>query len=237
MKKLNKITIICAVKNDSKNLKNTLDSLLLETDKVNEVIIVDGGSSDEINKLIDKYSNDLNIIFISEPDKGIYDAMNKGWAKADLNNYIMFLGAGDKVIALPDLLDSYDADIIYGETLHEIYGLIKSKVNFKLMLGNTIHHQSMMVKKIINPTPPFSLKYPIYSDFDFNQRLYKKKYKFKKDKNFKSFALGGGASQLANMIEMVDVSRSNYGILIGFFSYVYLRIKEIKIRFKLRNFK
>ena len=90
------ISVITVCYNAVANIEETMLSVLNQRyDKV-EYIVIDGGSKDGTLDVIKKYANKL-AYWISEPDKGIYDAMNKGIAKAT-GDWINFMNAGDKFI-------------------------------------------------------------------------------------------------------------------------------------------
>lgn len=97
------ISIIIATYNAAKTLRTCLDSIVPQLTKETELIIVDGKSKDETNDIIDSYGNKV-AVHISEPDKGIYDAWNKG-VKEATGEWVMFVGADD--ILLPDALNEY----------------------------------------------------------------------------------------------------------------------------------
>jgi len=101
---MNKFTIIIAVYNAEKFIGSLLESLKEITYKNFEVVIIDGGSSDNTLNILKDYKH-LIAYQISEPDKGIYDAWNKGVLKAT-GDWILFLGADDRI--LPNAIDQYD---------------------------------------------------------------------------------------------------------------------------------
>lgn len=97
------ISIIIATYNASKTLKTCLDSIVPQLCSGTELIIVDGGSKDNTNDIIKSYGDNVSV-HISEPDKGIYDAWNKGVALSH-GDWIMFIGADD--ILLPNAVGTY----------------------------------------------------------------------------------------------------------------------------------
>ena len=114
-------SIITVTYNAGKVLEDTIQSVISQTYRNVEYIIVDGGSKDNTLEIIGKYSKHINKM-VSEPDKGLYDAMNKGIRMAT-GDYLCFLNAGDKFheketlqqIA-ETLKDKELPDVIYGET-------------------------------------------------------------------------------------------------------------------------
>lgn len=205
------ISIITVCFNAAKDLEQTILSVRAQK-LITELryIIVDGNSSDGTLDMIHKYK-DVVDEYISENDSGIYDAMNKGWFMAP-DSFILYLGAGDTLINLPDLSAISNYDVIAGNVLLGGGTLFCSKINFKLKLGNTLHHQALLVKKSIHPEPPFNTKFKTYADFDFNQRLYKLKASFVKVNNFAAYAKEGGVSQVFAASESLAVVQQNFGI-------------------------
>ena len=153
--------------------------------------------------------------------------MNKGWNFVKQGNYILFLGSGDILITLPNLEDYLDYDIVYGDVLIG-NSYFTSKCDFRLKLGNTLHHQALLIKKTSELTSPFSLNYPVYADFDFNQRLYKTNKKFIKAPLFVSYALEGGVSTLRNEDEMLKIVKKNYGIIYQITAKIYYKIQNAR---------
>lgn len=97
------ISIIIATYNAAKTLQRCLDSIVPQLTDETELILVDGGSKDNTNEIIDSYGDKI-AVHISEPDKGIYDAWNKGVKNAH-GEWVMFIGADD--ILLPNAILSY----------------------------------------------------------------------------------------------------------------------------------
>lgn len=219
------ITIITVCYNAATTIEETVKSVSKQ--KTNcQYIIIDGGSNDNTLEIINRYKSTVNIL-VSEPDKGIYDAMNKGWALANKYSYILFLGSGDKIIKLPVDSSFKDADIIYGNVMLA-NKLVVGKCDFRLKLGNTVHHQALLIKKSIHAKPPFCLDFPIYADFDFNQRLLKSKYQFIKDDSFLSFALEGGISAKIDEQQMLNIVKKNYGRFYQLLAKFYYILQDVR---------
>ncbi|AOW11043.1 glycosyltransferase family 2 protein [Flavobacterium gilvum] len=126
-----KISIIVATYNAQKYLQNCLDSIIPQLNESIELIIIDGGSKDETINIIKSNQQHISC-FVTEPDKGIYDAWNKGIQKATAD-WIMFLGSDD--VLLPNALHSYMEMI---RNCEDEISIISSKVRVVTFSGKQI---------------------------------------------------------------------------------------------------
>jgi glycosyltransferase involved in cell wall biosynthesis len=218
------ITIITVVYNDKDNIESTILSVVNQTYKNIEYIIIDGNSTDGTIDVIKKYEDKITH-WISEADEGIYDAMNKGWSLASEDSYILFLGSGDKIITLPDFGSMGNAEIIAGKVQIGEKFLYTPKRDVRLKLGNTLHHQALLVKKSLHPLAPFSLDFKTYADFDFNQRLLKLNVHILIDESFYSYASEGGVSSTFNKAESLAIVKKNYG-------WLYFKLAQLYYLFR-----
>ena len=116
-----KVSIIIATFNAAKTLSIAMNSVMKQTFQDWECIIVDGASKDNTVEIVKSYVNrDSRFRYISEPDKGIYDAFNKGWKMAK-GEWIYYLGADDEVLpnAFIELFKSDMSlfEVIYGDII------------------------------------------------------------------------------------------------------------------------
>lgn len=114
-----KLSIITVNLNNREGLRKTIESVICQSFSDYEYIIIDGGSTDGSKELIELYQNKVTY-WISETDKGIYNAMNKG-IKTGKGDYCLFLNSGDwlvnSTVIEKEFSDSKQADIIYGNTI------------------------------------------------------------------------------------------------------------------------
>lgn len=221
-----KISVITVVYNSADTIEDTIQNVLKCGYEDIEHIVIDGGSKDGTADIIKKYADQL-AYWISEPDKGIYDAMNKGWEQVHYNRFVLFLGSGDKILQLPEIEDTPSTEVIYGDVmLGETR--FRSKAGFVLKLGSSLHHQALLVRKSLHPAPPFNLRYKVYSDFDFNQRLLKKGARFTRNESLLGFALEGGVSGERNNKEMLDVVQANFGTSFKLLAKIYYFLQKLK---------
>lgn len=130
---MKQISIIIATYNAAKTLKACLDSIVPQIAKEAELVIVDGASKDETNSIIDSYGDKV-AVHISEPDKGIYDAWNKG-VKVANGEWVMFVGADD--VLLPKALDKY-LKVIHSTADIDRYDYICANNEFVDLKGNVL---------------------------------------------------------------------------------------------------
>lgn len=212
MKVKGKISIITVVKDSVCHLEETILSVIeKKTTAEIDYLVIDGGSTDGTTDIIKKYADQISY-WVSEPDNGIYDAMNKGWSVAADNSFILFLGSGDRIISLPEDMDRYSSQqVVYGNVQIGDYAIFTSKAGFYLKLYNSLHHQALMVNKACHPEAPFNTRYKIYADFDFNQRLMKSGVRFIYSPQLLAYAHPGGLSDQQNTSESLSVIQRNYG--------------------------
>jgi len=177
---MKKISIIIVTYNAANYLQTCLSSIENLVLPDIDVIIVDGASTDGT---VDIIRNNTQVVkkWISEPDKGIYDAMNKG-LKLTSGNWVYFLGADDTL--LPEfskmLMELVDSDTIYyGSVLArggKYLGLLTPYAQAKI----GICHQAMIYPKAVFEEYQFDLKYRISADHHLNMKLWSdKKFKIK----------------------------------------------------------
>ena len=138
-----KLSIITINYNNKSGLQKTIDSVISQTYKDFEWIIIDGGSTDGSKELIKKYSQYITY-WVSEPDKGIYNAMNKGVVKAK-GEYLLFLNSGDYLINTNIIEQAFpfmnrDGDI-------KIWDIPIDSVTGEFFLNGTMPHPATFIKK------------------------------------------------------------------------------------------
>lgn len=166
------ITIITVCRNNAIGLEKTIRSVAAQTYQETEYIVIDGASTDDTPDIIKDYSGNISQ-WVSEPDKGIYDAMNKGIRMAH-GEWTIFMNASD-TFASDDTLQQVfsrqqDADVIYGD-------VIKGNHVKKAEPPHNAHrmffcHQSAFVRTTCLRQYPFDTNHRMSADFKQIKQLY-----------------------------------------------------------------
>lgn len=195
------ITIITVSYNAVKDIENTILSVLNQTYPNIEYIIIDGGSTDGTLDIIKKYQDKITY-WVSEPDKGIYDAMNKGALKAT-GMWLNFMNAGDTFYneqVLEEVFKDKDcdnADVIYGDVVYihpDREDIRKAAPLKRIKVGIPFCHQSAFVKTKLQQKYLFDTTYKICADYNFFHTLQKKGCSFKYKEQIIAKYLAGGFS-------------------------------------------
>jgi len=197
-----KLSIITINRNNAAGLRKTMESVFSQTYKDFEYIVVDGASIDESVEVIKKYDQQISnfqspisFIWVSEPDTGIYNAMNKG-IRMSHGEYCLFLNSGDFLIARDVLTrvfeEKLEADIINARCNVSDNGNVVwcspyiPKVTLKDLYFVGLPHQSTFIKHTLFD------KYGMYrEDFRYNSDM---------DFWYKAIALGSATTQGVNII-------------------------------------
>ena len=217
------LSVITVVKNDQKNIEKTIKSVIANKKSLNlEYIIIDGKSRDKTLSIIKKYKKKIDKI-ISEKDKGIYDAMNKGINLSN-NDIIVFCNSGDffyknSLKKIINIFNRKDYDFIFGTVVRNYTKskIIKSKYDPSRIYYNfdfaTAHSTGFFLKKkIYNKIGKYNLKFKCSADYDLYFRLIKNGYK-------------GSVSKKNDLIG--NIASGGFSSKIGFFEHLF---EETKIR-------
>lgn len=175
-----KLSIITINYNNKKGLENTIKSVIYQTFRDYEYIIIDGGSTDGSKDVIESFVRDSNSnisFWCSEHDNGIYNAMNKGIAHAN-GEYLNFMNSGD-TFASPQSLElatkyNWNTDVIMGDVFlytpySRWYDYVQApdKLGFQRLMKYGLFHQSAFIKKDLFDDSRYDESYRIISDWAF----------------------------------------------------------------------
>jgi putative colanic acid biosynthesis glycosyltransferase len=169
------ISIIVVCRNPGESLRTAVASVQAQRDADVELVIVDGGSTDGTREWLEAERTRLGTL-ITEPDRGIYDAMNKGVAAAR-GDWVLFLGADDRLAgddvllrATPHLQDGAAAVLVGTARFDD--GRIYTASPATALRRNFVHHQATFYRReLFHTNGSFDCLLRIQADYDFNLRL------------------------------------------------------------------
>lgn len=182
-----KVSVITVSYNAVKDIENTIKSVIAQNYVPIEYIIVDGESKDGTVDLIKKYENHISK-WISEPDKGLYDAMNKG-VKMATGEWVCFMNAGDVFesdTTIQFVFNGFElknTSVVFGDVVLDYtpYGYVL--LRYDKLIGSKVSteicHQSSFTRRECLLESPFDLRYKIYGDLNTFYSLWKKGCVFK----------------------------------------------------------
>lgn len=253
-----KFTIITCTYQAEKEVERTLRSVLKQTYKDVEHLIVDGASTDATLPLAQTYvtesqaqNNGHKVMVTSEPDKGLYDAMNKGLKHAT-GDYVLFLNAGDtfpsestltqvaacaeRASVLPGVLYG-DTDIVDNEGRFVRHRRLSppKKLSWKsFMQGMVVCHQAFYARTDLAKKVPYQLKYLYSADVDWCIRVMKMAQKqglpLCNVQTVVANYLDGGMTEenhKASLKERFRVMESHYGYLPTLFMHAWFAARSV----------
>jgi len=241
-----KLSIVTITHNNLAGLLRTKKSIDYANNSI-EHIIIDGASDDGTLQILEQSRSPVN--WLSENDKGIYDAMNKGLARAQ-GDFVIFMNAGDTFYqkkTLPSVLkvlEKKQPDILYGETMcvneHFKEIGIRSKITPKpfpeslnwqtVKMGMPVCHQSYIVKRELAPQ---YISNNLSADIDWMIKTLKKAKKVMRyDGIIASFELGGTSQKhrLKSLIDRWKIMCYHYGIFETIISHVRIVKRNILLK-------
>ena len=175
---MTKISIITVVYNSERFIRRTIESIVGQDYPAIEYIIIDGKSKDSTMEIVNEYRDRIAVV-VSEPDKGLYDAMNKGLRLAT-GDYVLYINSGD-ALASPTLLTDIfcntpaDSDVIYGDThitdedgniIHSRRHRPPEKLSWKdFRRGMLVCHQSFIARRTL--CSEYDTNYRYAADYDW----------------------------------------------------------------------
>jgi glycosyltransferase involved in cell wall biosynthesis len=221
-----RISVITVVYNGEKHIGRTIESVLNQHYPSIEYIIVDGKSTDGTPEVIQGYPDSIKVI--SEPDEGLYDAMNKGLEVAT-GEYVWFLNAGDQIYGndtMKQMIEGAEGnpDIIYGGTM--IIDEAQNEVGDRRLKppdqltwksfrqGMVVCHQSLVVRRAV--APEYNLEYRLSADIDWAIRASKSAGLIHNSRQVLSRFMEGGLTDhniRAGLKERFKIMSKYYGLV------------------------
>jgi glycosyltransferase involved in cell wall biosynthesis len=243
------LSVITVVYNARELLDGTLRSVLAQTWPHIEYIVVDGGSSDGTAGLIAAHSARI-ARWVSEPDKGIYDAMNKGLVMAG-GDFVCFLNAGDRFFS-PDTVEKMmtqcgpQTDVLYGEVMlvdaarHHLgtrseltAQKLPTRLSWKsLRMGMVVCHQAFAVRRSL--APPY-IENNLAADIDWVIRVLKQSRETVHTGLVIAEYLQGGVSKQRHRRSLRDryaILKDHYGFWANLFAHALIILRAVIHRLK-----
>ena len=235
-----KISVVTVVYNSAALIENTVKSIINQSYSHIEYIVVDGGSTDGTIDILNRYKKNISTL-ISEPDRGIYDAMNKGIRLAT-GDFLVFINSGDK-FSSHDILEkifsaqeSSTADVIYGDTditdgegniIHSRRHRPPESLNWKSFKhGMLVCHQSFIARRSL--VENYDLNYRYAADFDWCIRILKKSKSVYNSRQVVSLFLEGGQTRktiVPGLKERFKIMRHHYGLISAIYRNIILGVR------------
>jgi glycosyltransferase involved in cell wall biosynthesis len=242
-----KLSIITVVLNDAAHIESTIQSVINQNFNSIQYIVIDGQSTDGTLDILKKYSNYIDVL-ISEKDRGIYDAMNKG-LKLAKGDYVLFLNSGDMLYDSQTIskifASSPEADVYYGDIQiitpdGTVRGLRRLRppenLTWKsLRRGMLVSHQAFIPRRDL--CPPYDLKYRFSADYDWMIKVLRQANTIINTHQIIIKYLDGGLTKqnlIKSLKERFIIMKQNYGLIptvvqhIGFsfrLGYFYIKNK------------
>ena len=246
------LSIITITYNAEKYLERTIQSILAQTDQNFEYIIVDGKSKDGTLRIASTYKNRINQL-ISEPDKGLYDAMNKG-LKLAKGDFVWFMNAGDEIndkeaVSWIAKSVTQQTDVLYGDTFFvnnegEIQGLRSEITPHRLpkdlkwqdmKLGMLVCHQAFIARKSI---APLYIENNLSADVDWEIECLKRAKKVEYlDFVVAKYLTGGVSNQQLkrSLLDRYEVLKKHFGVMGALFAHVQILWRGVSLMVKKRG--
>ncbi|MCU0437675.1 MAG: glycosyltransferase [Raineya sp.] len=248
-----KISVITVTYNAEAYLEKTFESVFAQTYPHIEYVVIDGKSKDKTVEIIKKYESKIHF-WLSEPDKGLYDAMNKAISHAT-GEYMIFMNAGDTFYEHTTLEKVFqkaeNADIYYGEAMILEAETLKplglrseitpqktpKKLTWKsLRLGMVVCHQAFIAKKSIAPF--YDLQYKYSADVNWVIECLKNAQKIINTETvIANFSLGGLTTQKrkTSLWERYEVLKKHYGFVSNLFNHFLILLRGVFFILKQRK--
>ncbi|HAS34923.1 MAG TPA: glycosyl transferase [Flavobacteriales bacterium] len=239
------LSVVTIVYNRLEDLKITLPNVLAQSYESIEYIIVDGASTDGCREYIQEHDERI-AYWVSEPDKGLYDAMNKGLSLAK-GDYVWFMNSGDEIFesdTCQKMVDGLigDPDVIFGETMmideaRKEVGLrseittqrLPEELHWKsLERGMVVCHQSILVRTSI--AEPYILNHPFSADIDWVIKALKKSKGNHNAHQILSRYLMGGFSKKnhrKSLLDRFEILKSHYGLIPTLWNHLWIVLRAM----------
>lgn len=227
------ISVVTVVYNGATQLRSTIESVLQQNRCDIEYIVIDGGSTDGTRDVLYDFDDRVDY-WVSEPDDGIYDAMNKAIMQSR-GQFVYHLNIGDRLLCVPELFEKPipdDVVCIAGIVQTSAAKLHIPSAGLALRFHNTLHHQGCFYRK--TPDLRYDLRYKVFSDFDLNQQLLRSRQKIVLCSDVIAIHdLGGLSHTTDRFFEVYSIVRKNFGVWWVAVCFAYFKCRGLLRRLRL----
>jgi glycosyltransferase involved in cell wall biosynthesis len=230
------VSIVVVVFRALRTLAPLLDSIWANAADDTELVVIDGGSDDGTVEFLQRATSKIDF-WSSEPDRGIYDAMNKG-IKASTGTFILHLNSGDRLKAIPraqlhDCIDDGTAVACFPVLMDNAY-VFRPRTGLIMKIDNGWHHQGTFYRRLSHPG--YDLRYRVFADFDLNQRLVLGGSKVRLfDEIVAEHTTDGISSSNSRRHEVYRIVRRNHGLRFLLLASIRFGLNSIRKRAKRRS--
>ncbi len=228
------VSILVVVRNGCGRIAETVESVLRQPCTDYELIVVDGASEDGTVDVLRKFDDGIEY-WMSEPDRGVYDAMNKAVEVAS-GRFLLHLNLGDTLIRIPsrELKECWEdgTAIASFRVLLDHQDSFVPRNDWRLRLANTLHHQGTFYRR--DAFLRYDLAYQVYSDFDVNQKMVLRRNRVRLfDSIVANHSTDGLSHSGRRFFEVFQIIRKNHGYPYVLASYGYFKVQGLKRRMRL----
>jgi len=232
-----KLSIITINLNNRNGLQKTINSVVAQSFRDFEWIVIDGGSTDGSRELIEQNAKRF-VYWVSEPDKGIYNAMNKGMARAT-GDYLLFMNSGDWLCNETSLercfAHEFNADVMYGDCFlhfsnHDVACRYPSPLTFEFLYNNCLSHSSSFIRREMLVEEGYDENMRVASDYEFWLKLVSSNGSFCHLDEFVSVYDASGISSTNHELLKVERERLLAKYIPQMVQADYARLKDMQTR-------
>lgn len=231
-----KVSILTTTFNSEEYLEETILSVINQKYKNYEYIIIDAGSTDQTLDIVKKYDKYITY-WVSEPDKGIYDGINKGIKKAT-GDLIKIVNSDDlltdnsirRAVELYEKHSSKDKHFILMSSLERIdakgnvISIWKNKENI-FFFENLLHPTWYVPKKVYQELGLYDLSYRIASDYDYYMKLLQNNVRIiRDDMPFAQYREGGSSANFTGRKEVITIKKKYRGAIMALALQVQIQL-------------
>lgn len=206
------VTVVIPTFNAERYIQTAVESAVSQSYRPCEVLVIDGGSTDRTVEIVAGYAGD-GVVCVTEPDHGIYDAMNKGIERAQ-GEWIHFLGADD--VLLPGALEALlspspqpEVSLVYADVRYADGRIFRSRFGPSLLERNTVHHQGALYRASVFREFRYRETMRVSADYELNLILYRQG--------------ASGARRACTVAECGDAGVSSRGVWNGYKEEIQIR--------------